>query len=248
MSKNTKIKFYNCGRFILEFRYDPIVSFYDWKGSLSEHLIEALGFTGFKIQEDRIDLAYVKKSDFVLFVSRQNSGLIIEDMADLQTVQNKISEAFDSLKAFEKFKPKNVVRIGPRWHLLRRKRGVSFLDLRKKFEDTIFNGEENPYTKLNENVDDVRLQINYKTEEFNCNIQHGPMLRAQAETQYFNNPDVYVDNNKIPNEGLFADIDVFKTKIGDLTLDEVKQTGLGFAKAGYDKFQDLSNGYYGKDE
>ncbi len=114
----SKQEFNILGKNIFEFRYDPIISFFDWKGSLAEHIIKEMGFEGFKVSQNRIDLVNPDKQDFLVFVSTHNAGLIFENNSDKEEIKKKIDDFLSSLSKFNKFEPKRIVRIGARWNLL----------------------------------------------------------------------------------------------------------------------------------
>ena len=63
----SKQEFNILGRNIYEFKYDPIISFYDWKGTLAEYLIKEMGFDGFRVAQNRIDLVNPDEQNFLVF-------------------------------------------------------------------------------------------------------------------------------------------------------------------------------------
>lgn len=247
-----KQEFTTLGKNIVEFRYDPIISFYDWKGALAEHLIQELGFDGFRIINNRIDLINPDTQDFLVFVSMQNAGLAIENNDDAEILKDKLSKFLDALQKFEKFKPKRIVRLGVRSTFLRHKRNVSLSQIKSAFEDHIIKLNKTPYEKFEgEVLIDVGLPLNFKGDKYNYNITQGPMTQSQALSQFFTNKLVYRDNtdqpkSSIPKHGLFFDIDVFKNDLGDISLDEVKKLTKEFSIVAKNKFEIISNELFTK--
>ena len=248
----SKQEYTTLGKTIFEFRYDPIISFYDWKGALAEHLIEKLGFDGFRIANNRIDLISPDSQDFLVFVSMQNAGLSIENNADMDVANEKLSKFLDALKDFKGFKPKRIVRLGVRSTFLKHKRNVSFAQIKNSFEDNIIKLNKSPYEKFEGDVlIDVGLPLNFKGDKFNYNITQGPMEQRQALAQFFANKVVYTEGKGepksfVPKHGLFFDIDVFKHDLGDISIDQVKETAQEFTKTGKDKFQIISSELFSK--
>lgn len=248
----SKQEFTTLGKNIFEFRYDPVVSFYDWKGTLAEHLIQELSFDGFRVANDRVDLVNPDTQNFLVFVGMQNAGLSIENNTDISVLKDKISKFLDALQKFEKFKPKRIVRLGVRSTFLRHKRNISFSQIKNTFEDHIIKLNKTPYEKFEgEVLIDVGLPLNFKGDKFNYNIIQGPMEQGQALAQFFTNKVVYMENSKqpksfVPKHGLFFDIDVFKNELGGISLDKVKNTAHEFAAVGKDKFESISNELFTK--
>ncbi|MFA6336683.1 MAG: hypothetical protein WCX23_01765 [Candidatus Paceibacterota bacterium] len=238
-----KSEFTTVGKSVFEFRYDPILSFCDWKGSLAEHLIEKLGFEGFRIANSRIDLTNPESQDFLVFVGMQNAGLLIEDNIDIKKLQEKIDKFITALNSFDKFKPKNIGRIGVRLSFLRHKRNVSFAQIKTTFENYIIKLNESPYKDFEGVVRiDVGLPLSFKSKNYDFKITHGPMERKQALLQFFTNKSVYEDDsNAFPKSGLFFDIDVSKIGSEAIDLDEIKKRANEFALVGNEKFEYISN-------
>jgi len=240
------------GKNIFEFRYDPIVSFYDWKGALAEHLIQELGFDGFRVANNRIDLINPDTQDFLVFVGMQNAGLSVENNDDVEILKDKISKFLDALQKFEKFKPKRIVRLGVRPTFLRHKRNISLSQIKDSFENNIIKLNKTPYEKFEGDVlIDVGLPLNFKGDKFNYNITQGPMEQGQALAQFFTNKIAYREKSGepksfIPKHGLFFDIDVFKYELGDISLGEVKNVAHEFAQVAKDKFEIISNELFTK--
>jgi len=248
----SKQEFTTLGKNILEFRYDPIISFYDWKGSLAEHLIQKLGFEGFRITDNRIDLVNPDSQDFLVFVSMQNAGLSFDNNTDMDVLNEKITKFLDALKDFKQFKPKRIVRLGVRSTFLRHKKNVSFLQIKNSFEENIIKLNKTPYEKFEgEVLIDVGLPLNFKGEKFNYNIIQGPMDQSQSLAQFFVNKLVYTEGSGtpksfVPKHGLFFEIDVFKNNLGDISIDQLKETAHEFATTGKDKFEIISNELFSK--
>lgn len=245
-----KQEFTILGKNIFEFRYDPIISFFDWKGALAEHLIKEMGFEGFKIANNRIDLTNPDKQDFLVFVSIHNAGLLLENNSDKEKAKVRINEFLDALNKFEKFKPKRIVRLGVRWNLLLHKRNTSFKQIKETFKNSIVQLNKTPYSKFEEDLVDIGLPLNFRGEDYNYNIMHGPMDQKQALTQFFTNRLVYFDvyghpKKEIPKHGFFFDIDVFKGELGgDIDIEELKKLAVKFIDAGKDKFDLLSSDFF----
>lgn len=247
----SKKEFTTLGKNIFEFRYDPIVSFYDWKGSLAEHLINELKFDGFRISNNRVDLANPDKLDFMVFVSIQNAGFVFENNTDAETLKNKISLFLKGLKKFEKFTPKKVARIGVRWNFLRHKKNISFVQIKKSFEENIVQLNKTPYNKFEESLVDIGLPLNFRGEKFNYNIMHGPMEQSQAVSMFFTNRDIYSDrygnpNDIVPKHGFFFDVDVFKENLAEITIDDIEVKAKEFADIGFEKFNTISDELFNK--
>jgi len=242
-----KQEFTTLGKSIFEFRYDPIISFYDWKGTLAEHLIQKLNFDGFRVTNNRVDLVNPDSQDFLVFVGIQNAGLAIENNTDIKVLKDKISKFLDALQEFKKFKPKRIVRLGIRSAFLRHKRNISLSQIRSTFQDYIIKLNKTPYEKFEgEVLIDVGLPLNFKGDKFNYNITQGPMEQGQALAQFFTNKVVYIENSKepksfVPKHGFFFEIDVFRHELGSVSLDEIKNTAHEFSEAGKDKFEIISN-------
>ena len=229
------------GRNIFEVRYDPIISFFDWKGALAEHLIEEMGFEGFKISQDRIDLTNPDEQDFLIFVTIHSAGLVLENNNDSEIIKERIDNFLSALEKFNKFSPKKIVRIGARWNLLSPIRNTNFSQIKKTFTDHIVQLNKSPYGEYIEDLIDIGLPLNFKGKEYNYNILHGPMKQEQALSLYFNNKIVYFDNlgnpkNIIPKQGFFFDIDVFKTELGEINMDKIKEISKQFVDTGKKKF------------
>lgn len=247
----SKKDFTTLGKNIFEFRYDPIISFYDWKGSLAEHLISELKFDGFRILNNRIDLANPDKFGFSIFVGIQNAGLIIENNIDPEKFINKISSFLKALKKFEKFTPKNIARIGIRWNFLKHKRNVSFAQIKKAFEENIVQLNKTPYSKFKENLVDIGLPLNFRGEKLNYNIMHGPMEQNQAVRMFFVNREIYFDkygnpSDIVPKHGFFFDIDVFKENLGEMTIDDLNEKSREFVNIGVEKFNIINDELFEK--
>jgi len=248
----SKQEYTTLGKNIFEFRYDPIISFYDWKGALAEHLIQKLGFDGFRISNNRIYLINPDTQDLVLFVSMQNAGLSIENNSNMDIANEKITSFLDALKDFKQFKPKRIVRLGVRSTFLQHKRNVSLSQIKNSFEDNIIKLNKSPYEKFEgDMLIDVGLPLNFKSDEYNYNITQGPMEQHQALAQFFNNKIVYTESKGepksfVPKHGLFFDIDVFKLDLGDISIDQIKETAHKFSKTGKDKFEVISNELFTK--
>lgn len=245
----SKQKFNILGRNIYEFRYDPIISFYDWKGTLAEHLIKEMGFEGFKVARNRIDLVNPDEQNFLVFVSTHNAGLIFENNTDKELIKKKINDFLSALDKFDKFKPKKIARIGARWNLLLHKRNTSFKQIKDTFENYIVQLNKSPYKDFKKDLVDIGLSLDFKGEEYNYNIIHGPMEQRQALSQFFTNKLVYFDNfgnvkNEIPKHGFFFDIDVFKIELGEIDIKKVKELSKQFINTGKDKFDSLSTDFF----
>lgn len=237
------------GRNIFEVRYDPIVSFFDWKGSLTEHLIKEIGFEGFKVAQNRIDLTNPDEQDFLIFVSTHNAGLILENNNDSEIIKQKIDSFLSALEKFDKFNPKRIARLGVRWSLLLHKRNTTFVQIKETFENHIVQLNKSPYQKFTEDLVDIGLPLNFKGEEYNYNIMHGPMEREQALRQSFTNKLVYFDNSgeakkNIPKHGLFFDIDVFKVGLEEINISEIKRLSKQFIDVGKGKFDSISADFF----
>lgn len=245
----SKQEFNTLGRNIFEFRYDPIISFYDWKGTLAEHLIKEMGFDGFRVTQNRIDLVNPDEQDFLIFVSTHNAGLVFEDNTDKEAIRNKLDGFLSALDKFDKFKPKKIVRIGARWNLLLHKRNTSFKQIKDTFESYIVQLSKSPYKNFKEDLVDIGLPLNFKGAEYNYNIMHGPMEQGQALTQFFANKLVYFDNSgnvksEIPKHGFFFDIDVFKIESEEIDIKKVIELSKQFINVGKEKFDSLSSDFF----
>ncbi len=91
--------------------------------------------------------------------------------------------------------------------------------------------------------------MNFKGTEYSYNIMHGPMDHMQALTQFFTNRFVYFDNSgnvkkEIPKHGFFFDIDVFKTELGEINIEKVKELSKQFIDVGKEKFDSLSTDFF----
>lgn len=246
-----KSEFQILGRHIFEFRYDPIISFNDWKGALAEHLIHKLNFNGFRLIENRIDLINPDERDFQVFVSMQNTGVLIENNSNFPNVKDKILKFLSALSEFEKFKPKKIVRFGFRSNFFKQKKGTSFSQIKEAFEEHIIFLNKSPYNNFEEKIVDIGLPINFKGEKYNFNIVHGPMEQSQAVGQFFNNIFVYRDNfgkpkDFVPKQGLFFDIDVFKIDEEEISYDNLKEKTSEFADVANNKFEIISNELFSK--
>ena len=247
----SKEEFKTVGKNIFEFRYDPIISFYNWKGSLAEHLIDKLGFNGFRIADNRIEVTNADRLDFIVFVGIQNAGVLIENNYDPKEIKEKISVFIKALSEFEKFKPKKIIRLGVRWSFLKHKKSTSFDDVKKAFEENIIQFNKTPYNEFKETLTDVGLPLNFEGVKFNYNITHGPMKQAQALTMFYKNKTVYFDNlgqpnNIVPKSGFFFDIDVFKEGLEIVSLDDTEKCANEFVDVGIDKFNIIANELFSK--
>ena len=247
----SKKEFTILGKNIFEFRYDPIISFYDWKGSLAQHLIDELKFDGFRISNNRIDLTNPDKLDFSVFVGIQNAGFVIENNPDAEVFKNKISSFLQALKKFDKFAPKKIARIGVRWNFLKHKKNINFAQIKKAFEENIVQLNKTPYSKFEESLVDIGLPLNFRGEKLNYNIMHGPMEQNQAVGMFFTNREVYFDrygnpSDIVPKHGFFFDVDVFKENLGEMTLDDLETRAKEFAEVGNKKFNTISDELFNK--
>lgn len=247
----SKKEFTTLGKNIFEFRYDPIISFYDWKGALAEHLINELKFDGFRISNNRIDLANPDKLDFSMFVSIQNAGFVIENNTDVEIFKSKISSFLQALKKFNKFTPKKIVRMGVRWNFLKHKKNISFAQIKKSFEENIVQLNKTPYNKFEENLVDIGLPLNFRGEKLSYNIMHGPMEQNQAIGMFFINREIYLDrygnpSDIVPKHGFFFDVDVFKENLGEMTLDNLEIKAKEFTGVGNEKFNTISDELFNK--
>ena len=247
----SKEEFKIVGKNIFEFRYDPIISFYDWRGSLAEHLIDKLGFNGFRITDNRIEITNTDRLDFIIFVGIQNAGILIENNYNPEEIKEKISTFIKTLNEFKSFKPKKIVRLGVRWSLLKHKKNTSFDDVKKAFEENIIQLNKTPYSKFEETLTDVGLPLNFNGVEFDYNITHGPMKQAQALLMYYKNKTVYFNNlgepnDIVPKSGFFFDIDVFKKDLEIISLNDTEKRANKFVDVGIDKFNIIANELFSK--
>lgn len=247
-----KKQFSTIGKTIFEFRFDPIISFCDWKGTLAEYLISKFNFDGFRILENRIDLINPDNQNFLIFVGMQNAGVVFENNTDTKIIKSKIGDFINALKDFEKINPQKIVRLGVRSTFLRHKETVSLQKVKESFEKNIIKLNETLYKKFDEDVMvDVGLPLSFRGKNLNYNITQGPMDKEQAISQFFTNKTVYRKNTGeietfVPKHGLFFDVDVFKNDLGSITLDDVKIKAFDFLDSGNEKFEIISDELFNK--
>lgn len=227
-------------RFILEFRYPPVVGLFDWRGELTEHLIKELNLDGFRITDQRIDVTIPESREFQAFVTLQNAGLVLDD-SSLEDFNEKSGKYFEALRSFGKFSPREVARLGVKFSIFVHWKGHGFEKVRSLFESNVLKPDVSLFSTGNETLIDSGLPLHFRGEGYKFNLKVGPMHQNQALRDYFYNPRVYqelsgVPKKNIPKDGIFFDIDVFQENAGNIDLKRIEEKAQEFAALGHGKF------------
>jgi hypothetical protein len=235
---------------VFEFRYKPTVSFFDWKGSLAEHLLEKLHLNGFRVSNDRIDIANPDNPSFHVFVGVANAGLELENNEkNLDGINEKIALFISALESFTQFAPKEIARVGVRWNILRHKRGIEFEKLKDIFENNIVVLNKSPLSSFSEKIIDIGLPLIFEGSDYKFNLTQGPMNQAQALQQMFTNNAIYLDRTGtpksfVPKNGFFVDIDVYKEKLETANLADLKTISERFAALGQERMEQIQTVFF----
>ncbi|MDP3882870.1 MAG: hypothetical protein Q8Q48_02335 [Candidatus Staskawiczbacteria bacterium] len=161
-----------------------------------------------------------KSEKIKAFVSLTNFGMVVEDAPSSNYFSDQAVLFIKSLSAKNDFSDREIVRIGTRSFFIAGRK-ESFEDLKKKYLENFLELKPNAIKIFGSNPVDVGAPFNFivnKSEAFNT--MSGPMEREQMKK--FLKPIKIYNDDKLPKQGLYFEIDYFTQNVGRIKEEELE--------------------------
>lgn len=214
-------------RSILEIRLkERQFLFFDYKGALIDFLTS--NYSGSKIKYlnngARVDVASEDLKE-VLFFSIENFGFQLEGCRDFSAIKSEIEKIFKILEDFDKYKFKNIVRIGLKSFIYYHKKGKGFEAMKTFYKERMFKDSEIFEKISTSKIVDFGYSFNdVEINDSKASIMTGPVNEGEAIEKFFNDAEIYEDAKKA---GFMYVIDCYNNKLSEgMTKTQIKDIAL----------------------
>lgn len=234
MAKNDLPEIHN--KFIFEIRYKPNAKVLDFRGIWAEKISNHMNLSEWRIVENRVDI-FDKDAKNRVFVGFRNSGFVANDVPTKHYFTDQAAKFFKFVLELDGFdSPIFVTRIGVRSTFFRAFKGT-FDNLLERYSSRYLNITDKVKEIMNATLVDIGGPINFKDNHGNFNTMSGPMKEAQAK-QFLECKD------KLPEVGLYFDIDYWKKPEKRVENNEILQTISSFSKESWNKYEQIEKLIY----
>lgn len=231
MAKKKSPKFHNVH--IFEIRFKPNARILDYRGSWAERISEHMGFSEWRIVENRFDVFDADGKNRA-FVGYRNAGFTCFDSPTANYFPDHTLKFIKYLLDIDEFNaPIHVARIGVRAKFHTQFDG-SYEELVQRYSSRYLILTDKAKKIMNANILDISCPIDFADKLENFNTLIGPIKGTQAQ-QYLDRDDEF------PEAGLFFDIDYWRKPNKSLENDKILEIISSFSSEAWRKNEQITN-------